>query len=210
MKLKYIAIVLFFIQSIAYGSERYITIVRHGQAEHNVGNFYNSNPGHPNYRPAFLTELGKEQAAYTAHKLRIQGLGNRNITAVIASPLPRTKQTAKILAKAGLFSPEKIVFDSRVIEVQAGSFEGKQYNPNTLDWDKPTVGGEGRTALRCRMQNFYNDIIQQYPEGDIVIVTHGSPSMHLVDLLTNEVIKLKTADSITLPITKESLNIEKC
>ncbi len=210
MKLKYIAIILLFIQSVAYGSERYITIVRHGQAEHNVGNFYNSNPKHPNYRPAFLTETGKEQAAYTARKLKIQGFGKRHIAAVITSPLPRTKQTAKILAKAGLFSPKKIIFDSRVIEVQAGSFEGKQYNPNTLDWDNPTVGGEDKTALRCRMQSFYNDIIQQYPEGDIVVVTHGSPSKQLIDLLTNEVIKLKTADSITLPITKESLNIEKC
>jgi len=210
MKLKYIAIIILFIQYTAYGSERYITIVRHGQAEHNIGNFYNSNPKHPNYRPAFLTKLGKEQAIYTAHKLKIQGLGKKHIAAVITSPLPRTEQTAKILAKAGLFAPQKIILDSRVIEAQAGSFEGKPYNPNNLEWDKPTVGGEDSTALRCRMQSFYNDMIQQYPEGDIIIVTHGSPSMQLVNLLTGEIIKLKTADSITLPIKNEPLNIEKC
>tara|TARA_R110002110_G_scaffold271566_3_gene486998 strand:+ start:23274 stop:23837 length:564 start_codon:yes stop_codon:yes gene_type:complete len=187
-----------------------MTIIRHGQADHNVGNFYNSNPKHPNYQPAFLTTLGKEQAAYTGLKLKIQGLHKRNIAAVVASPLPRTKQTAKILAKAGLFSPDKITFDSRVIEVNAGSYEGQPYNPNNLDWEKPTVGGESRDALRCRMQDFYNDIIAKYPEGDIVIVTHGSPSMQLIDLLTNEVIKLNTADSITLPITGDRIQVQNC
>jgi broad specificity phosphatase PhoE len=208
--LKLLSLLFLIVQSNAFASERYITIMRHGQADHNVGNFYNSNPEHPNYRPAFLTTLGKEQAAYTGLKLKIQGLHKRNIAAVITSPLPRTRQTANILAKSGLFAPDKIIFDDRVIEANAGSFEGQPYNPSNLDWDNPTVGGENQETLRCRMQNFYNHIIEQYPEGDIVVVTHGSPSKHLINLLTNEVIQLNTADSITLPITGERIKIQKC
>lgn len=208
--IKWLAVLCLLVQSTAFSAERYITIIRHGEAEHNIGHYYNSNPEHPNYQPAYLTALGKNQIAYTGLKLKIQGLNKRNIAIVIVSPLPRTQQTAKILADSGLFHAGKIKVDNRVIEVQAGSFEGKPYNPNNIDWDKPTVGAENRATLRCRMQGFYNEIIQQHPEGDIIVITHGSPSKQLIELLTHEVIKLKTADSITIPISSEPINVQKC
>lgn len=199
------------ISSSAMAQERYMTIVRHGQGTHNIKHFYSSNPDHPNYRPAFLTELGKQQVSYTGNKLMIEGYHQRNIAAVIVSPLPRTVQTAKILAQSGLFKTDFFILDKNVIEVQAGDFEGQTYDPKTLDWNKPTIGtGEDRIALRCRMQAFYNKVVKQYPKGDIIVVTHGSPSMQLIDLLTDKQIKLRTADFVSIPITKKTLNKEKC
>lgn len=199
--------------SVASASNRTITIIRHGQGDHNIEHFYSSNPSHPNYRTANLTKLGKEQATYAGKKLKVQGFNKNNIAKVIVSPLPRTIQTANLMAAQDLFDKSHIEIDPRVIEMQAGHLEGQHFDPETLDWDNPTPGvkdAETKKELRCRMQNFYNDIISKYPEGHILVVTHGSPSMQLIHLLTNEDLRLGTADVISIPISNAKLSVEKC
>ncbi len=193
---------------------REITIIRHGEADHNVHHFYSSNPEHPKYRASFLTNNGQKQAIYTAHKLQISGLGTSNIAVVFVSPLPRTKQTANLLAGEKLFSADKIKIHAGLIEMQMGNLEGESSQATgQSNWDHPENKfhfGEDEQQLTCRMQSFYNEVIQQYPKGDILIVTHGSPSMKLIKLLTNKTFKLKTADAITLKMPQGKLNRVTC
>lgn len=215
-KLTYTIIISAFIilsHSASYASTRYMIITRHGEGEHNVNHFYSSNPDHPKYRVANLTELGKKQVEYTAKKLKAQSSPNQNIAQVFVSPLPRTIQTAKIMAGIGLFETSKMTIEPRIIEIQAGSLEGEHYDPKTLNWSNPHEGAtddESNKELRCRMQNFYNDVIKAYPEGNIVLVTHGSPSMQLIEMLTDQKIELHTADSIMIPISTKTLEKEVC
>lgn len=210
---KALALCLLFPINITFASERYIHIIRHGQGEHNIKHLYNSNPNHPNYTVANLTPLGKKQVGYTAQKLRIQKLTSQQIAAVFISPLPRTQQTAHILQTAGLFSEAQMHIDDRIIEIQAGSMEGKTYDPRNHDWHNPTPkvdDGEDSDALRCRMQAFYNDVIERYPEGDLVVVTHGSPSMQLIELIADLSIQLSTADVISIPVNSTKIHKQVC
>lgn len=196
-----VALLMCVASSTAFCSNRQITIIRHGEAEHNVGHFYSSNPDHPNYRVANLTALGQSQVAKTANKLLQDGIKSREIAAVFVSPLPRTRQTAQILIEHGVFDEAKLIVEPQVIEIQAGSLEGQHYDPETVTWASPhpnAVGDESATAIICRMQNFYHKAIKQYPDGDILVITHGSPSMRLIELLSANHIELHTAESVTL------------
>jgi len=215
IKKKFFTLLLFFcfIPYLYVSSEDAVPkfiVMRHGEATHNVKNVYNSNPDHPNYQPMNLTKRGKYQAKFAAKKMSNLGLNDENIARVYVSPLPRTRQTADVLANEGLFSKNKIVVDRRLIEIQMGELEGKPRKniPHDRSWkasDSLKYPGETYEQVAERVADFYKEIIQSQPERHVIIVTHGAPSMALIEWVTNEPKKLKTAEFAILPLQGASV-----
>lgn len=185
-----------------------LVLVRHGNSEHNMANEYNSNPEHEHYKVSNLTALGKAQAQQSAQRLLQKGYNNHNIAAVYVSPLPRTQETAQILAEEGLFDPKKIRTEPRLIEVRAGNreslstelFDGDHWERH----DAYTYQGETNTEVKNRVLALYDEVVQKQPEGHILFVTHGMPTYELIDELTLQRIRLQTAEAMVLPLKQRA------
>lgn len=196
-----------FSQSLFALQERHLIILRHGEAEQNITREYNSNPKHPRYKVAHLTDKGREQVKKTAETLLMHGFDNRNISAVYVSPLPRALETAQIVADIGVFSKDKIHVDNRLIETQAGDREG--LNKEKLTKDPWLVGpneakfykGESNEDVKKRVLAIYDEIEKKHKEGHVIFITHGMAGMELIDTLTQEKVRLGTAQVYILPLS---------
>jgi isoleucyl-tRNA synthetase len=150
-------------------------VMRHGGTEGNqreIVSYKNQSNDH-------LTPKGKEQAALSASQLK-----NDKIDLIFTSTFARTKETADIVAKSLGLSPENIIEDERLIEVNPGEFDGKDWNEyhKTMyslgtDWFTHTMpGGESMNDVRKRMGEFIYEIEEKYKDKNILIVTHGGPA----------------------------------
>jgi broad specificity phosphatase PhoE len=180
--------------------EQKLIVIRHGEAASNTANIYNSNPDDPAYKAVDLTEKGKQQALKTAKDLQSQGFNDDNIIAVFVSPLPRTRQTAEPLVQLGLITPDKIIVDKRITETQAGDLEGKTQLPAWTSAVAQEHHGETEDQVRSRVQDFYNFILKEYPEGNIIVVTHGLAGQNLIDIASNQKVKLGLGEGKVVPL----------
>jgi len=158
-------------------------LVRHGEAENNVLSIPNSFPEIKKYS---LTEHGKKQAEEAA-----EFLVTVHADVLFSSPIQRTKETAEIIAKA---TELEIQFDERLREVGFGIFDGR----NIKEFFKKYLTSESRISpdpadevesfidMRRRLQNFLEDIKEEYAEKKVIIVSHGDPLEQLHGILTNE------------------------
>ncbi len=200
------ALLMVITQSAAALQERHLIIVRHGEGEHNVTHFYNSNPKHPHYKPSHLTDKGQEQVKKAAEMLLTYGFDNRTIAAVYVSPLPRAIESAHIISDIGVFSPDKIHIDQRLIETQAGEREGLFKDSLTKDaWfvgpnEAKSYKGESNEDVRKRVLAIYDEIEKKHKEGHVIFITHGMPGMELIDTLTQERVRLETAQLYIVPL----------
>ena len=197
--------------SVAYAlTERHLILIRHAECEHNAKGVYNSNPKHPDYRPAHLTVQGKKQAISTAERLVLHGFDNRNIAAVYISPLPRARETAEIIAEYGVFSKDKIHIDERLIEAQAGELEGQLISKHSKDaWhvsleEHQKYELETNYDVRKRIMSVYDDAEKKYPNGHVIFITHGLPAMELLQDIVQIEVRLNPADTYLLPLVSRS------
>ena len=187
-------------------TERHLILIRHAEGEHNVKGVYNSNPKHPDYRPAHLTAQGKKQAISTAERLVLHGFDNRNIAAVYVSPLPRTRETAELIAEYGVFSKDKIHIDDRLVEAQAGELEGQLISKYSKDaWhvtleEHQKYEVETNYDVRKRIMRAYDDAEKKYPNGHVIFITHGLPAMELLQDIVQIEVRLNPADTYLLPL----------
>jgi broad specificity phosphatase PhoE len=183
-----------------HAMEQQLIVVRHGEAGNNIEKVYNSNPENPGYKTFDLTGAGILAIQKTAKDLIAQGFSNDNIVAVFVSPLPRTKQTADILVQQGLVSKDKIILDKRLIELNAGDLEGK---PTFAAW-KPSFAkdyhAESEEQVKKRVKEFYDSILKQYPQGNIIVVTHALASQDLIELVTHQIVKLNPGEVKVVPL----------
>lgn len=177
-----------------------VIIIRHGEAENNVQNIYNSNPSSPKYKPIALTDKGKQEAQETANKLLKEGFNDKNIAAVFVSPLPRTVQTAQILADSGLFSKDKIKIDPKLIEEQAGDLEGKPRLKRLTTDDREKYHYESEFQFQERVKDFYKSLLDKNLCGNILVVTHRGVAQKLADVISLKEGTLKTGQAIVLPL----------
>ncbi len=202
-------ILLLAAQAVYALQERHIIILRHGEADQNIA--YNSNPKHPNYKPAHLTTKGQEQVRQAAEVLLLHGFDNRSIAAVYVSPLPRAIETANIVADIGVFNKDKIHVDERLIETQAGDREGQFKDKFTKDsWiigpnEAKSFRGESNDDVRKRVLAMYDDVEKKHKEGHVIFITHGLPGLELIDTLSQEKVRLETAQVYILPLNSRSM-----
>lgn len=162
-----------------------IIIIRHGNAQNNVEDRFNSRLESP---PAYLTELGEEQAEKAALELK-EIIGDSPI--IYFSPLMRTRQTANIIGKSLGLNESQLKEDSALIEVYHGHCEGKKYtecNEFMADaWDLSLAHlfmGETIGELTKRTAEFLERVQKDNPASkDIIVVTHGSPALYLLQHL---------------------------
>ena len=149
-----------------------IHLIRHGEV-HNPGQVLYGRL--PHFR---LSERGHEMAALAAETLKND---RRPLSALVASPLLRTRESAEHIQDAlGL----EVVTDQRVIEPY-NIFEGRKLTakhialrPHLLyhfrNPSKPTWG-EPYEAVLTRMLEAIREISESVADGDVAIVSHQMP-----------------------------------
>lgn len=149
-----------------------ITLLRHGEAEHNIGMF----AADSNDVQSRLTEQGKIDVRRVAEKLKQEG-----VDIVYVSPLERATETATIVAEVCGLPKEKVVVDDRITETQTG-FSGKPikeyrayFKNNTEKFTKAAPGGETLTDLKKRVGDFLYDLNEKHTNEKIVIISHEYP-----------------------------------
>ncbi|MBR3511689.1 MAG: histidine phosphatase family protein [Clostridia bacterium] len=124
-----------------------------------------------------LNEEGKKQAEKTRDDLK-----ETNIDVVIASPLKRAVETAKIITEGRNL---ELITDDRIIERCYGSLEGK--NKTLLKDIKSCAfnfgvksgidGMEEFDDLYERTKNFFEEIKEKYQDKDVLVVFHAGNSI---------------------------------
>lgn len=154
-----------------------IFVTRHGQTSWNA---LNKIQGQTDIE---LNDVGREQAKLAGEKIK-----NETIDLIIASPLKRTMETAKIINEN--FNVE-IITDERIKERSYGENEGltkdeiralKSVNPDIEDvWNyekNVCVNGiEPIQTLFSRVYDFLDEITDKYKDKRILVVTHGGTTI---------------------------------
>ena len=146
-----------------------LTITRHGQTD------WNSQGRIMGWCDEPLNNTGLQQAKETAALLK-----DHHFDLVICSPLLRARQTAEIILKD---REVPVICDERIIERDFGEFDGlmkSEFNYADL-WDYHKnckyEKAENIQDFFRRIYAFLDDIRKQYPDKDILLVTHGGVSM---------------------------------
>jgi len=146
-------------------------LVRHGQTDWNIEGRYQGLSDVP------LNVTGIDQAENAA-----QELSNHQFDAIFSSNLERAYHTAQIISEK-IHLPIQV--DPRLSEISLGEWEGvlfdevmalhkdgiEERNRNPLYARPP--GGECLAEVAERMQAALEDIFDAYPDGQVVIVSHG-------------------------------------
>lgn len=150
--------------------------IRHGESEANVALQFSNQ----NYEIHPLTDKGRQQAQALSDKLR-----NIPFTAIYASPMLRTRQTAEIINAPHSL---EIQLMPAIREHDAGDLEGradlaawKQYEGLYESWfvkrdpEARIINGESFTDLRTRFDPFLAALISKYggTDSNILIVAHA-------------------------------------
>ncbi len=161
-----------------------IYIVRHGETEWNTTWRLQGRTDIP------LNDTGIKQAQLTAKALKAEGIV---FDRVYSSPLSRALKTAEILSG---FSPEKIIKENRIIEINFGNAEGstpqeRKTNPkfkqinnffNAPALYNPSDDAESFKQVFARTADFWEKEIRplENQAENILVVTHGGTLQSLL------------------------------
>ena len=196
--------------SIAFAdTTNQIILMRHAAGEHTIQQVYNSDPNH--HLQFHLTDEGKKQAVEAAQTMTEQGINANTIQKVLVSPMPRTIETAEILAAQGVFPKEMITIEPRLIEIQMGEREGhhfSEYKDHPWDHSDADVkyGGETYAQLQKRMVALYKEMALKHKaqKGHILMISHGTASKMLIDAVEGH------SENILDTAGYKFLSLEKC
>jgi probable phosphoglycerate mutase len=139
-----------------------IYLVRHGQTDWNLFRKFNG------VTDTLLNQTGIEQA-----KLQAENLRHVSFDACFCSPRTRARQTCEMIYKG------PIVFDDRLVEINAGKFEGAdQTDAETMKllWQAIMNGDKGTESFKDFMKrncDFCDMIVEDHKDKNVLIVTHG-------------------------------------
>ncbi|WDF82790.1 histidine phosphatase family protein [Lacticaseibacillus pabuli] len=151
--------------------------IRHGQTDANA---LGLKQGIINDERTHLTAKGRAQAQQLHDQFDISFAD-----ALYVSPLDRTRETAAILNTDAQL-PE--VTDPRLLEISYGSWDGRSnadlmtrypdvFDPTLRDvlpsYTSIATDGESFEAVQRRVQDFMRSTSAEYPDGKIIVVTHG-------------------------------------
>lgn len=150
--------------------QKTVYFVRHGQSEGNIAPVFQT-------LDSPLSEKGKEQA-----KLIAERVSKLSFETLIASPLPRTKDTAEAVAAS---TGKDIEYSELFVErVKPSNLGGKSYDDPEADklwmeWEESLY----TPGLRAEDGENFDDLIlradkalaflKERPEESLVVVTHG-------------------------------------
>lgn len=155
-----------------------MTLVRHGQTDWNLEGRYQGQKDIP------LNAEGVRQAQALA-KL----LASESFNAIYTSDLQRAMQTARALHEERSIA---LIPDLRLREICFGEWEGQRFQEMrakfterfALSHSDPTIilapGGESVSQVAARTAAFADEVSRIYPEGRLLVVTHGMALATLV------------------------------
>ena len=168
-----------------------IVFVRHGEADNNVRRLLVGR-----HIESHLTECGILQAKDTGQHLK-----KLRIDRVCVSPVTRAIETAKIICRINQLGYQ---VDERLYEIELGDLVGMNYDEviekhgnlflKFYSGDDPILdsyGIESFSAVKKRIQNLLDESMKNYPDKNLLFVTHLDP--------------IKAAVSIMLGLPPESL-----
>ncbi len=132
--------------------------VRHGLSVMNEKGVFSGRTDTP------LSETGRQQAAKAARILKAE-----SIDRIIVSPMQRAVQTAEIIADGINFPRDNMTISDLLMERDFGPLEGTPYEPHLGDEE----GVEPIADLIQRAKKAYQ-LLQELPEDNIVVVSHGA------------------------------------
>ena len=136
--------------------------MRHGESQHNVAGVVNGDAK----KPYHLTAKGKAQAKVLAQKLK-----GKKMVAIIASEMPRTRETAGELGKLKNIG---IQIDKRLNDINPGKLEGipiLEFRKITNNIKKSVKGSETNADVGKRLKSFLTDLIDCYSGQTVAIVS---------------------------------------
>lgn len=154
-----------------------IFFIRHGETKYNKENRCQG------VLDSSLTKKGIEQAERNGILLNdiLKNVVNLDI-AFFSSPLGRTKNTSEIIIDNLKEKNIKVIYDSRIKEVNLGKWGGKtvnwileqnrSLNSSNFSWYFNSPNGESFKDTKIRAIEFI-DYISNLKENNIVIVSHG-------------------------------------
>lgn len=157
-----------------------IYLTRHGQTDLNKAHLMQGRTDMP------LNEHGRQQAAAASEKL-----WGVHFDAVYASPLQRAIDTASIMSG---FKREDIITDERIIEVDFGRYEKRNYMALGLHmwafWLFPTVfpapeSVETIDSMKKRAHSFLDDLSEKNYDT-VLISCHGGIMRVLSGILAHK------------------------
>lgn len=143
-----------------------IIFVRHGQTNLNINN-ESKVKKMQGQSELELNDIGKNQAIEVKNKLK-----GKDVDIILVSPLKRAQQTAIIINES---LNKKIITDKRLIEMNYGKLEGKDFRKEywDLNFDYKKYGGETIVDFKNRVFGFLNSLKEDYPYQTILIVSHN-------------------------------------
>ena len=147
-----------------------VHLVRHGQVENPKGVIYGRLPGY------HLSEVGQKQAEAAADRL-----ADRDIAAVMSSPMERAQETAEAIASRHAL---EVGTDDRLLESHS-TLEGigrsaRDLLRNPKHWWhfrnplKPSWG-ESFSEIRVRMMEAITELLAAHEGREVVAVSHQTP-----------------------------------
>ena len=142
-------------------------VIRHGHTDWNSKKITMGRKDIP------LNNIGIDEAYITSEVLK-----DCIFDLIICSPLIRAKKTANIINEN---RNNEIIYDERIMERCLGDLEGKPYTSNNDDiWDininSSSDSIETMEEFKNRVYDFLEEILNKYPEKNILLVTHGGVS----------------------------------
>ncbi len=178
-----------------------LILVRHGETE------WNRQSRIIGHTEIALNETGRRQAELLAQALR-----NEKVSAIYASPLQRTHETAAEISRVlGV----EVMFDDDLKEIAAGEIDGMTFEEvaeRHSDFFKhwmmgdPALrlpGGESFTDLRNRTWPALQRIVSEHNNGDVIVVSHTLAIMSIVA----SALDMKIADFRRIRLNIASISI---
>lgn len=149
-----------------------IFLIRHGETDWNLQGRFQG------IEDIDLNKNGEEQALLCGKAL----LGE-SFTAVIASPLIRARKTAEIIAE--IIGVKEVGIESDLIERDFGKISGmtpekrKEFLESQED-----AGMESMGQVYERMRNCVIKYARTYPQGKVIMISHGASINALLSMLS--------------------------
>jgi probable phosphoglycerate mutase len=166
-----------------------LVLVRHGVTEHTERKVFSGSGG----TDPELTDTGRDQAKRAGEWIQTVG----GVDAVVSSPLRRTQETAGVIASVlGL----EVDLEPGFAEVAFGEWEGYTFGEIVEQWPDdlqkwldstahPPPRGEAIDAVRERVLEARDRLLELHAEKTVVVVSHVTP------------IKLLVAEALGAPMT---------
>lgn len=152
-------------------SDNQYYLLRHGQTAVNVRDEVSAQVTDE----VELTEAGRQEII-SAGEL----LAQEKIDFIYASDFVRTRQSAELVAEKLGLAKEKIIYDARLREYQAGQWQGQtwtawaeSFSSDRDRYQTIAPGGESPAQLKQRVSEFIFSLSAKHQGKNILLVSHG-------------------------------------